>query len=105
MEIFTSRPYSVQTDRMRVEDLLLAYRVATCVDSYPTIWRFRLLLSSRVWQPAHDTCIWEDGAGRIVCGSIVRGSGRINRVCGSIVRGSGRIITSAEASCAYTEAS
>lgn len=66
MDGITSRPYIDQKDQDQVEALVLAFRVATRVDIYPTIWRFRLLLASRVWEPAQDTRVWEDGAGHIV---------------------------------------
>lgn len=38
--------------------LWLAHRVVTSVEIYPTIWRSRLLLSSRVWEPDRDTRVW-----------------------------------------------
>lgn len=53
-------------DLDRLVELLLATRVATDVRRYPTIWRVRLLLASRVGDPAHDTRVWEDTAGRLV---------------------------------------
>lgn len=52
------------TIRSRVIDLLLDYRAATTVYAYPTVWRLRLLWSSRVWEPAQDVHLWEDDAGR-----------------------------------------
>jgi ribosomal protein S18 acetylase RimI-like enzyme len=58
--------YEHETDRERLTDFLLAYRAAMDVRLYPTIWRVRLLLSSRVWQPEKDTRIWEDESGQII---------------------------------------
>jgi mycothiol synthase len=66
MDTITYRPYHGQADHQRVEELLLAYRAATRVDIYPTIWRFHLLLTSRVWDPVLDTCVWEDIGGRVL---------------------------------------
>ena len=62
----TARPCNYADDRSGLGDLWLAYRIATSVDLYPTIWRLRLLLTSRVWDPAVDTRIWEDAAGRMI---------------------------------------
>jgi hypothetical protein len=66
MTEFTGRPYLDHADQQRVIDLLHEYRAATRVDTYWTRWRFRLLLTSRVWEPAQDTCLWEDAQGRLV---------------------------------------
>src|SRR5215470_16995720 len=66
MEVLTHRPYVEQTDHHHVDDLLLVYRAATRLDVYPTIWRLHLVLSSRVWEPAYDTQIWEDTTGHLV---------------------------------------
>jgi ribosomal protein S18 acetylase RimI-like enzyme len=33
---------------------------------YPTIWRVRLLLTSRVWEPEKDTRIWENVSGQVI---------------------------------------
>jgi hypothetical protein len=66
MAALASRSYNAQTDHQRVEDLLLTYRAATRVDVYPTIWRFHLLLTSRVWQPALDTQLWQHASGHLV---------------------------------------
>ena len=63
--LYTSRPYHAQLDRDRLTELLLAYRLAGDVRLYPTIWRVRLLLSSRVWEPEHDTRLWEDRLGQL----------------------------------------
>lgn len=61
----TMRPYSAK-DLEQVLDLLLAYRLATSVKTYPTIWRLRLLLSSRVWDPERDTSVWFSHSGRLI---------------------------------------
>ncbi|HNT74882.1 MAG TPA: GNAT family N-acetyltransferase [Anaerolineae bacterium] len=53
-------------DQARVIDLLLAYRAAATVYAYPTVWRLRLLWSSRVWEPVQDVRLWEDAAGRVI---------------------------------------
>lgn len=89
MDSIDSRPYIEERDREPVADLLLAYRAATRIDVYPTIWRFRLLLTSRVWEPGYDTCVWP------VCTSYRRGAARgrclslsaaMSRPCGSTAR-------------------
>ncbi|MBN2550024.1 MAG: hypothetical protein JXB15_12750 [Anaerolineales bacterium] len=50
----TGSPYDDHTDRQRLEELRLAHRLLV----YPTIWRSLLLLTSRVWDPAHDARQW-----------------------------------------------
>jgi hypothetical protein len=62
----THRSYVEQVDHQRVEDLLIAYRIATRIDRYSTLWRLHVLLTSRVWEPAYDTQLWEDANGQIV---------------------------------------
>lgn len=47
-------------------DFWLDYRAAYDVRAYPTIWRIRLLLTSRVWNQEKDTQIWENESGQIV---------------------------------------
>ena len=66
MADFIDRPYSKQTDQDSVERLVLAFRVATRVDLYPTLWRFRTLLTYGVWNPEQDIRIWEKIDGAIV---------------------------------------
>ncbi len=61
----TGHPCAYSADHARVIDLLLDYRAATGVCLYPTVWRLRLLWSSRVWEPAQDARIWEDDDGRV----------------------------------------
>jgi GNAT superfamily N-acetyltransferase len=52
-------------DLERAVGVLLAYRLATSVRVYPTLWRLRLLWASRVWEPERDLRIWQDGDGRM----------------------------------------
>jgi ribosomal protein S18 acetylase RimI-like enzyme len=53
-------------DIERIIALLLNYRTAANLhDTYPHPWRLRLLLSSRVWNVAQDSRIWEDENGRL----------------------------------------
>jgi mycothiol synthase len=60
-----SRPCEYAGDIERIIALLLNYRTAANLhDTYPHPWRLRLLLSSRVWDAAQDSRIWEDGNGR-----------------------------------------
>ena len=62
----TSRPCVYQRDLAGITEMLLAYRAATGVRAYPTVWRVRLLLTSRVWEPLQDARVWERAPGRIV---------------------------------------
>jgi mycothiol synthase len=60
-----SRPCDYAQDIERIIALLLNYRTAANLhDTYPHPWRLRLLLSSRVWDAAQDSRIWEDADGR-----------------------------------------
>jgi ribosomal protein S18 acetylase RimI-like enzyme len=52
-------------DQDRMHRLLITYRTAGYVARYPTLWRFQLLLDSRVWDTARDVQIWEDDQGRM----------------------------------------
>ncbi len=62
----TSRPCVYQSDLNGIVQMLLAYRAATDVRAYPTVWRVRLLLTSRAWDPLRDARVWEDASGQIV---------------------------------------
>lgn len=66
MTTITNRAYQDQAHYHHLHDLLLAYRLATDVTVYPTFWRLRTLLTSRVWHPALDTQVWENEAGQMV---------------------------------------
>ncbi len=66
MENITERACDYTNDQARLLELLLAYRAAGDVRRYPTIWRVRLLLSSRVGEPAKDTRIWQLASGEII---------------------------------------
>jgi len=46
-------------DQEALSELWLAHRLATSIEVYPTIWRSRLLLSSRVWDHEKDTNMWQ----------------------------------------------
>jgi hypothetical protein len=54
-----SKAYS-SGDQEQLLDLLMAYRLATSVRVYPTLWRLSLLLSSRAWDPQQDIKVWEE---------------------------------------------
>lgn len=64
-----TRPCIYTQDKDRLIDLVRAYRRSTGVAMYPTTWRVRLLLTSRTWDLAQDTCLWE-------CASEQAGSGQ-----------------------------
>lgn len=66
MENITSRSCDYHKDKKRLIDFWLDYRAAFDVRMYPTIWRIRLLLTSRVWNQERDTRIWENESGQIV---------------------------------------
>lgn len=60
------RPYIAARDLPATLDLLLAVRLATRVDRYPTLWRLDLLLTTRLWQPEHDAHVWLNDAGEMI---------------------------------------
>jgi len=66
LEKITSRPCEYEKDQEPLTDFLLAYRSATDIRMYPTIWRVRLLVTSRVWEPKKDTRIWQNETGKII---------------------------------------
>jgi mycothiol synthase len=66
MENVSSRPCDYHKDQKRLIDFWLDYRAASDVRMYPTIWRIRLLLTSRVWKQEKDTQIWENELGQII---------------------------------------
>lgn len=66
MENDASRPCDVQKDNHRLVAFWEDCRIASDVRRYPTIWRLRLLLTSRVNDPEKETRIWEDAAGNII---------------------------------------
>ena len=66
METITSRFCDYQKEQKRLMNFWLDYRAASDVRTYPTIWRIRLLLTSRVGEQEKDTQIWENGAGQII---------------------------------------
>jgi ribosomal protein S18 acetylase RimI-like enzyme len=66
MKASSMRPCLYKQDLPRLIQLLLAVRAESDVRLYPTIWRVRLLLTSRVFEPEKNTCIWENGRGEII---------------------------------------
>lgn len=62
----TSRFCNYQKDKKSLMDFWLDCRAASDVRRYPTIWRSRLLLTSRVWDHEKDTRILEEPSGKIV---------------------------------------
>jgi mycothiol synthase len=66
MKTISSRPCDYHKDQQRLIDFWLDYRAASDVRMYPTIWRIRLLLTSRVWKQEKDTQIWENELGQII---------------------------------------
>lgn len=66
MENSTSRFCDYQKDKKRLMEFWLDYRTVSDVRLYPTIWRIRLLLTSRVWEQEKDTQIWENESGQII---------------------------------------
>jgi len=66
MENITSRSCDYHKDQKRLMAFWLDYRAAFDVRMYPTIWRIRLLLTSRVWNQERDTQIWENESGQII---------------------------------------
>jgi mycothiol synthase len=66
MENITSHSCDYHKDQKRLMDFWLDYRAAFDVRMYPTIWRIRLLLTSRVWNQERDTQIWENESGQMI---------------------------------------
>lgn len=65
-ESITSRPCDYATDQGRLAGFWLDCRAVSDVRKYPTIWRTRLLLSSRVWNQEKDAQLWENQAKELV---------------------------------------
>ena len=65
MRQITNRVYNTLQDYGFLQDLFLAHRLATSVKIYSTIWRTRLLLTSRVWDSVQDCRVWEDARGQM----------------------------------------
>lgn len=61
-----SRDYAGAQDLENIIDLLLTARTNTQLERYPTAWRLRLVVDTRVWEPARDARLWEDAGGRLV---------------------------------------
>lgn len=59
------RPY-FEHDLEAVLQLLLTYRRAGYVHRYPTLWRLKLLISSRLWDKNRDAAVWENEHGDII---------------------------------------
>jgi len=66
MTTYLSRPCDYHQDLEKLMPFWLDWRAASDVRLYPTIWRIRLLLTSRVWDQARDARIWETESGQIV---------------------------------------
>ena len=66
MENITSRSCDYHKDQKELMDFWLDYRAASDVHRYPTVWRIRLLLTSRVRNQERDTQIWVNESGQII---------------------------------------
>ena len=66
MKNISSRSCDYHKDLKRLMDFWLDYRAAFDIRMYPTIWRIRLLLTSRVWNQERNTQIWENESGQII---------------------------------------
>ena len=66
MTSLSFRPVNYTQDLAKISDLVLAWRLARDLRQYPTLWRVRLFLTCRVWDPAQDTCLWESDSGQAV---------------------------------------
>jgi mycothiol synthase len=66
MTNLSARPVNYAQDLAKISDLLLAWRLAHDLRQYPTLWRVRLFLTSRVWDPALDARLWESTSGQAV---------------------------------------
>ncbi len=66
MTSLSFRPVNYTQDLSKISELLLAWRLAHDLRQYPTLWRVRLFLTSRVWDPRLDTRLWESASGQAV---------------------------------------
>lgn len=60
------RSCEYEKDKDSITELIIRIRLASDIRLYPTVWRVRLLLTSRVREPEKDTRIWEDENGEIL---------------------------------------
>ncbi len=58
MKSHIQRHFAGESELTQVIDLLLAARTGKFLYRYPTFWRLELLLTSRVWEPIRDACVW-----------------------------------------------
>jgi len=79
------RPYVSAVDVDRVLDVLLMRRTSVRADRYPTMYRLRMLLISRLWSPEQNAHVWSDKIGRLLgCALLLQGrsdSPRFELVC------------------------
>jgi len=79
------RPYVSAVDVDRVLDVLLMRRTSGRADRYPTMYRLRMLLISRLWSPEQNAHVWSDNTGRLLgCALLLQGrrdSPRFDLVC------------------------
>jgi ribosomal protein S18 acetylase RimI-like enzyme len=61
-----TRACNYAADLPSLINLLIAHRAATDARRYPTVWRMRLLLTSRVWDAINDTRVWENESGQMI---------------------------------------
>ena len=66
MKTVTNRSCDYFKDQKSLTDFWLDCRAAADVRQYPTLWRTRLLLSSRVWKPEKDTRVWQNRSGEMI---------------------------------------
>jgi len=59
------RPYVSAADADRALDALLVQRAGGRPDCYPTMYRLRMLLISRLWSPERNAHVWSDSEGRL----------------------------------------
>ena len=55
-----------ESDQEAVLQLLLETRIGLSLERYPTFWRLRQELATRLWEPERDAHIWENAHGQLL---------------------------------------
>ncbi len=68
------RSFVSAADVDRVLDVLLLWRTSVRMDRYPTLYRLRMLLISRLWLAEQNAHVWSDREGRLLgCALLLQG--------------------------------
>ena len=90
------RPYVSAADADRALDALLVRRAGGRPDHYPTMYRLRMLLISRLWSPERNAHVWSDSEGHLLeCALLLQGrpdNPRFELACITHPRASGTLL-------------